>query len=121
MVCLKLTCLGTAATSSMPHHAQDACKDTLNKYGCGSCGPRGFYGTIDVHIQLEEQLSRFMGTEEAIIYSYDLATLPSIIPAFANRKDVIIRDEVHNIINNVLFATEPLLLGYLNECVRGSS
>jgi serine palmitoyltransferase len=34
-----------------------------------------------------------MGTEEAIIYSYDLATLPSIIPAFANRKDLIIRDE----------------------------
>lgn len=70
-----------------------ACKETLNKYGCGSCGPRGFYGTIDVHLKLEQELSNFMGTEEAIIYSYDLATLPSIIPAFANRKDVIICDE----------------------------
>jgi serine palmitoyltransferase len=73
---------------------QTACKETLNKYGCGSCGPRGFYGTIDVHLKLEQELSNFMGTEEAIIYSYDLATLPSIIPAFANRKDVIICDEV---------------------------
>lgn len=25
----------------------------MNKYGVGSCGPRGFYGTIDVHLELE--------------------------------------------------------------------
>lgn len=35
-----------------------------------------------------------MGTEEAILYSYDLATLPSILPAFANKKDLILCDEV---------------------------
>eukprot|EP00983_Pelagomonas_calceolata_P104346 1159014-Pelagomonas_calceolata.AAC.9 len=35
-----------------------------------------------------------MGTDEAIIYSYDIATVSSIIPAFANRKDVLIIDEV---------------------------
>ena len=35
-----------------------------------------------------------MGTEEAIIYSYDLATVPSVIPAFANAKDVLVCDEV---------------------------
>jgi len=44
--------------------------------------------------QLEEELARFMGTDEAIIYSYDIATVSSIIPAFANRKDVLIIDEV---------------------------
>ena len=35
-----------------------------------------------------------MGTEESIIYSYDLATVPSVLPAFANAKDVIVCDEV---------------------------
>ena len=35
-----------------------------------------------------------MGAEEAILYSYDLATLPSVIPAFANKKDLIVCDEV---------------------------
>lgn len=25
---------------------QEACEDTIRKYGVGSCGPRGFYGTI---------------------------------------------------------------------------
>ena len=35
-----------------------------------------------------------MGTEESIIYSYDLATVPSVLPAFANAKDIIVCDEV---------------------------
>jgi len=34
-----------------------------------------------------------MKTEEAILYSYDVATVPSIIPAFANAKDVIVVDD----------------------------
>ena len=25
----------------------------MSKYGVGACGPRGFYGTIDVHLNLE--------------------------------------------------------------------
>ena len=32
---------------------QEACEETVKKYGVGSCGPRGFYGTIDVHLDLE--------------------------------------------------------------------
>ena len=43
---------------------------------------------------LQERLAKFMGTEESIIYSYDLATVPSVLPAFANAKDVIVCDEV---------------------------
>ncbi|KAL4513238.1 hypothetical protein Ndes2437A_g09144 [Nannochloris sp. 'desiccata'] len=66
---------------------------TIRRFGVGSCGPRGFYGTLDVHLELEAALAKYMGTQEAILYSYDLATLPSIIPAFANRKDVIVADE----------------------------
>ncbi|KAA6414371.1 MAG: serine palmitoyltransferase 1, partial [Trebouxia sp. A1-2] len=72
---------------------QEACAATINKYGVGSCGPRGFYGTIDVHLHLEEHLAKFMQTQETIIYAYDLATVPSILPAFANAKDIIICDE----------------------------
>ena len=39
-------------------------------------------------------LAKFMGTEECIMYSYDMATINSVLPAFANAKDVIICDEV---------------------------
>lgn len=67
--------------------------EAIAKYGVGSCGPRGFYGTFDVHLQLEKDLARFMGAEECIIYSYDLATISSVIPAFASKKDILVVDE----------------------------
>ena len=35
-----------------------------------------------------------MGRQEGIIYSYDLSTIPSVLPAFANAKDLIVVDEV---------------------------
>lgn len=60
------------------------------KYGVGACGPPGFYGTIDVHLELERELARFYGTEEAIIYSQAFATISSVIPAFAKRGDILV-------------------------------
>ncbi|XP_011872914.1 PREDICTED: serine palmitoyltransferase 1 [Vollenhovia emeryi] len=65
----------------------------IEKYGVGSCGPRGFYGSVDVHLELEERLARFMGMEECIIYSYGFATVASAIPAYCKRKDLIFVDE----------------------------
>ncbi|XP_065096706.1 serine palmitoyltransferase 1 isoform X1 [Paramisgurnus dabryanus] len=66
---------------------------SLKKYGVGTCGPRGFYGTFDVHLELEERLAKFMRTEEAILYSYGFATIASAIPAYSKRGDIIFVDE----------------------------
>lgn len=37
-----------------------------------------------------------MKTDDAIIYSFDMATASSVLPAFANRRDVIVCDEAVN-------------------------
>ncbi|XP_025986961.1 serine palmitoyltransferase 1 [Solenopsis invicta] len=66
---------------------------TIKKYGIGSCGPRALFGTVDVHLELEERLAKFMGMEEAIIYSYGFATLASAIPVYCKRNDLIFADE----------------------------
>jgi len=50
--------------------AQARGRETVEKYGVGSCGPRGFYGTFDVHLDLEKALAEFMGQEEGIIYRW---------------------------------------------------
>ncbi|XP_011629805.1 serine palmitoyltransferase 1 [Pogonomyrmex barbatus] len=68
----------------------------VKKYGVGSCGPRGFYGTVDVHLELEERLAKFMNMEEAIIYSYGFSTIASAIPAYCKRNDLIFVDEQVN-------------------------
>jgi len=61
----------------------------IKKYGVGSCGPRGFYGTLDVHLELEERLAKFMDQEEAVVYSYAFSSISSAIAAYAKRNDVI--------------------------------
>ena len=40
----------------------------IRDYGVGSCGPRGFFGTFDAHINLEVELAKFLGVDEAILY-----------------------------------------------------
>jgi len=75
---------------------ESAAKASILKYGVGSCGPRGFYGTVDVHLELEKQISEFMGCEEAVLYSYGFATIASAIPAYAKRGDIIYADKGSN-------------------------
>ena len=70
-----------------------AAKDGVRKYGVGSCGPRGFHGTFDVHLQTEEELAEFFGVEGAIVFSSGYATVSSTIPAFAKRGDFLICDK----------------------------
>ncbi|XP_055627527.1 serine palmitoyltransferase 1 [Toxorhynchites rutilus septentrionalis] len=74
---------------------QEAIK-SLRKYGVGSCGPRGFYGTVDVHLVLEERLAKFLEVEEAVVYSYAFSTIASAIPAYSKRDDIIYVDEYAN-------------------------
>lgn len=89
----------------------EACKECLRQYGCGSCGPRGFYGTSDLHLDLENGLKSFFGTEEAIVYSDAACTMCSVIPAFAKRGDVIVAD---------LAVSESALAGIeLSRCTVG--
>lgn len=75
---------------------EQVCLDTMKAYGCGACGPRGFYGTTDVHLRTEEMLSEFCDTEQAILYSFGAATGNSTIPAFAKRGDLLVIDEALN-------------------------
>ncbi|TKY84586.1 hypothetical protein EX895_006488 [Sporisorium graminicola] len=71
---------------------KDKAIETLRNYGVGSCSPPGFYGTIDVHMQLENDIARFLGTQKAIIYSQGFSTISSVIPAFSKRGDIIVAD-----------------------------
>ena len=70
-----------------------AAESALRHYGCGTCGPRGFYGTLDVHLTLEQRLASFLGVEAAIIYSFGIAAPSSVVPAFVRKGDVLFYDE----------------------------
>lgn len=69
------------------------CRKVIDELGVGSCGPRGFYGSQKVHLQLEMRSHKFFNTEDSILYSYGFATISSVIPAFLKRNDLIFVDE----------------------------
>lgn len=62
---------------------------SMAKYGVGSCGPRGFFGTIDVHLTLEERLANFLEVEETCVYSYGFATIASAVPSYCKKPDIV--------------------------------
>jgi serine palmitoyltransferase len=72
------------------HILQKIAVDTVRTYGVGTCGPAGFYGTLDVHLKLEKEIARVLGTESAIVYAQGFAALSSVIPAFSKRGDIIV-------------------------------
>ncbi|KAJ1384815.1 Pyridoxal phosphate-dependent transferase, major domain [Sesbania bispinosa] len=89
----------------------DSCSSSLEKYGVGSCGPRGFYGTIDVHLDCEARIAKFLGTPDSILYSYGLSTMFSAIPAFSKKGDIIVADEgVHWGIQNGLYLSRSTVV-----------
>ena len=69
---------------------------TLRTYGVGPCGPPGFYGTQDVHGQLEADIAAHLGTNASIVYAQSFSTISSVIPAFAKRGDIIVADKAVN-------------------------
>jgi 7-keto-8-aminopelargonate synthetase-like enzyme len=73
------------------HHPriQEIAAKTIDKYGVGSCGPRGFYGTIDVHLDVEAEFAKWIGTEDAILYPDGIACISSVIPVFSKKEDLI--------------------------------
>ncbi|KAJ6821935.1 long chain base biosynthesis protein 1b [Iris pallida] len=89
----------------------DSCVGSLEKYGVGSCGPRGFYGTIDVHLDCETKIAQFLGTPDSILYSYGISTIFSVIPCFAKKGDIIVADEgVHWAIQNGLYLSRSTVV-----------
>merc|ERR1719203_2203714 len=76
--------------------AQKAAEATLDRYGFGACGPRGFYGTTMPHLELEAKISEFLQVPAAIAYSAGVATISSVLPAHIQPTDHVVTDtDVH--------------------------
>lgn len=49
-----------------------------------------------MHLELEERIAKFLGLEEAIVYSYGFVAISSSIAAYCKKSDVIFADEHAN-------------------------
>lgn len=62
-------------------------KSVICEYGVGTCGPRGFYGTLDLHLELEAKLSSLFGKEAAILYPNYFNCIQSVIFCFCKARN----------------------------------
>lgn len=46
-----------------------------------------YLSRVDVHLELEERLAKFMQMEESVVYSYGFSTAASAIGAYCKRGD----------------------------------
>ncbi|MFY7908463.1 MAG: serine palmitoyltransferase [Emticicia sp.] len=74
-------------------YVQEAAKAAIDKYGTGCAGSRFLNGTLDIHVELEEKLARFLGKESALIFSTGFQANLGVVSSITGRHDYIIIDE----------------------------
>ncbi len=73
---------------------KEAAIKALEKYGTGCAGSRFLNGTLDLHIECEERLARFVGKESALLYSTGFQVNLGVISALIGREDYVILDKL---------------------------
>ncbi len=74
----------------------EAAKQALDKHGFGMASVRFICGTQDIHKQLEEKVSRFLGTEDCILFSSCFDANAGIFEALLGKEDAIISDSLNH-------------------------
>ncbi len=72
---------------------KEAAIAAIKKYGTGTAGSRFLNGTLDIHIELEHRLARFVNKEAALAFSTGFQSNLGAIPSVVGRYDVAIIDE----------------------------
>lgn len=72
---------------------KEAAKHAVDKYGAGCAGSRFLNGTLDIHLELENRLARFVGKEEAIVFSTGFQVNLGVLSSLAGRNDYLLLDE----------------------------
>ena len=73
-----------------------AAKETIDSHGVGAGAVRTINGTLDVHVELEETLAEFKGTEAAVAFQSGFNCNMAAIQAVMNKEDAILSDELNH-------------------------
>jgi len=71
---------------------KEAAANATMRYGSGCTGSRFLNGTLDLHIELEERLARFMKREAALVFSTGFQTNLGAISSLVSKDDIMVID-----------------------------
>lgn len=72
---------------------KEAAIEAVNKYGSGCAGSRFLNGSLDIHEKTEARLAKFVGKEDAIIFSTGFQVNLGVVSCLCDRHDYILLDE----------------------------
>ena len=84
--------LGLAGTQELV----DASKDGLEQWGYGLSSVRFICGTQELHKQLEQKVSEFLGTDDTILYSSCFDANAGLFETLLGPDDAVISDELNH-------------------------
>lgn len=92
----KVLMFGSNSYLGLTNHPKviEAAVAATKKYGTGCAGSRFLNGTLDIHIALEDRLAKFVGKDEAIIYSTGFQVNLGVASCLTGREDYILWDEI---------------------------
>src|SRR5512139_2353271 len=68
----------------------------LEKYGFGMASVRFICGTLDIHKELESKIAKYLGTEDAILYSSCFDANGGLFETLLEEEDAIISDALNH-------------------------
>ena len=71
-------------------------KNGIDNYGFGMASVRFICGTQDIHKNLEDQISNFLGTEDTILYNSCFDANTGLFETILNIEDAVISDELNH-------------------------
>jgi len=81
---------------SSDHRVVEAAKRAIDTHGFGMSSVRFICGTQDIHKELEEKISKFLGTEDTILYAAAFDANGGIFEPLFGAEDAIISDELNH-------------------------
>jgi glycine C-acetyltransferase len=75
---------------------REAAHEAIERYGYGMASVRFICGTHAIHRELEERLSRFLGTEDTILYSSCFDANGGLFETLLDEEDVVISDALNH-------------------------
>lgn len=71
-------------------------KELVDHFGVGPGAVRTIAGTLSIHVELEQKLAEFKGTEASILVQSGFCANLAAIPSLVGKKDLIFSDELNH-------------------------
>jgi 8-amino-7-oxononanoate synthase len=92
----RLLMFGSNSYMGLTNHpkVKEVAVKAIQKYGTGCAGSRFLNGTLDIHIQCEEKIARFVGKEASILFSTGFQVNLGVISSVVGRDDYVLLDKL---------------------------